>query len=311
MKKEKDLLKKWGWEYPYLHGMQLALKGNRRETRNGVTKARFVHQMRFDLKKGFPLLTTKKVNFNLIVAELLWFIEGGRKASEEPGDIYRRLSTHRLNEIYGKKASIWDGDANNFKGKGKAEFEGDCGRIYGAQWRTWHASSGQVIDQLQDTINTIKNDPTTRYARVTAWNPAEIHDMALPACHTDFQLFVRFGKNGKKYLSLHMNQRSCDMFLGVPFNIASYGLLAHIIAQVCDYEVDELIVTLNDYHVYEKHIQAVKTQLARTPHRIHPKLWINPDVKDIDSFTMEDFKISNYYPQEKIKAELLTKVVKK
>lgn len=332
---------KYGWEYPYLYGMQLALHGNRRETRNGVTRARFVHQMRFDLKKGFPLLTTKKVNFDLVIAELLWFIEGGRKPNRARGEIYGRLSTHRLSEIYGKTCHIWDGDAENFKKKGKALFDGDCGPIYGSQWRNWgtfvfHPGHYEIpdhmhfalppgraskywkgdswekgkIDQLANMIHLLKDDPTSRYMRVSAWNPAELHDMSLPACHTDFQCFVRFGKNGKKYLSLHMNQRSCDMFLGVPFNIASYALMTHILAQVCGYEVDELIITLNDYHVYEKHVAAVKKQLARTPDRRRPKLWINPEVKDIDSFTMQDFKILNYYPQERIRAELLTKNIK-
>lgn len=339
---EKDLIKKYGWEYPYLYGMQLASKGNRRDTRNGATRAHFVHKMRFDLKKGFPLLTTKEVNFDLIKAELLWFIEGGRKPNNSRGEVYGRLSTKRLSEIYGKPCHIWDGDASNFKGKGKAQFDGDCGRIYGSQWRnlnrftfipghyefpegmhfvlppgkdspfwkvdTWKREN---IDQLANMVNFFKKDPASRYARVTAWNPAEIDDMALPACHTDFQCFVRFAKNGKKYLSLHMNQRSCDMFLGVPFNIASYALLTHLIAQVCGYEVDELIVTLNDYHVYEKHLTAVKKQLTRHPDRRRPQLWINPEVKDIDSFIIDDIKILNYHPQEKIKAELLTAVVKK
>lgn len=311
MRNQKELHSQYGWEYPYLHGMDLALHGNRRETRNGATFAQFAHQMRFDLKKGFPLLTTKKVNFDLIVAELLWFIEGGRKPNKGRGEVYGRLSIHRLSEIYGKPCHIWDGDAKNFDHKDRAQFSGDCGRIYGAQWRGWNGANRKNIDQLANVIHLLRTDPTSRYMRVTAWNPAELDDMALPACHTGFQCFVRFGKDGKKYLSLHMNQRSCDMFLGVPFNIASYALKTHMLAQVCGYEVDELVITLNDYHVYEKHRDAVKKQLVRTPHRVRPKLWINPEVKDIDSFKMEDFKILNYYPQASIKAELLTAVVKK
>jgi len=307
---EKDLIKKYGWEYPYLHGMQLALKGNRRETRNGVTFAKFVHQMRFDLKRGFPLLTTKEVNFDLVKAELLWFIEGGRKPNKSRKEVSRRLSTHRLSEIYGRKCMIWDGDADNLKSRGLSRFDGDCGPIYGAQWRSWRSLQYEDIDQLEILTDLIKKDYTTRYGRVSAWNPEELPEMSLPACHTDFQCFVRKEKD-KYYLSLHMNQRSCDMFLGVPFNIASYALLTHKIAHVCNYEVDELIITLNDYHVYEKHLAAVKKQLTRTPHRFRPKLWLNPAVKDIDSFTMDDIKILNYYPQEKIKAELLTAVVKK
>ena len=158
MKKEKDLLKKYGWEYPYLYGMQLAMKGNRRETRNGVTYAKFVHQMRFDLKKGFPLLTTKEVNFDLVKAELLWFIEGGRKPNKSRGEIYRRLSTHRLSEIYGKKASIWDGDAENLKKRGLSQFDGDCGPIYGAQWRLWRKPDGSYEDQIAELITKLKSD---------------------------------------------------------------------------------------------------------------------------------------------------------
>ncbi len=339
-----SLHEKYGWEYPYLSAMQACLEtGDRRETRNGVTLAHFVHQMRFDLKKGFPLLTTKEVNFKLIVAELLWFLEGGRKPNKDGGEIYGRMSLKRLEEIYGKPMKqMWVGDAENFKKRGKAQFEGDCGRIYGSQWRGWkkytfvpaHAeipegmhfniSLGrgskywkedtwrqESIDQIADLINKLKSDYTGRYARVTAWNPAEIVDMSLPACHTDFQCFVKKDKEERSHLSLHMNQRSCDMFLGVPFNIASYALLTHMIAQVCGMEVDELPITLNDYHVYEIHTEAVKEQLSRTVSTEMPQLWINPNVKDIDSFTMDDFEIRNYNPQGRIKAEVLTEVVKK
>lgn len=344
MKTDISLQEKYGWEYPYLSAMQSCVEtGDRRETRNGVTLAHFVHQMRFDLKKVFPLLTTKDTNFKLIVAELLWFLEGGRKPKKERGEIYGRMSLKRLEEIYGKKITqMWVGDAENFAKRGKAKFEGDCGRIYGSQWRDWkkytfvpaHAEipegehycippgpgsehwkedtwKQESLDQLADMIKKIKADYTGRYARVTAWNPGELDDMALPACHTDFQCFVKKDAEGKFHLSLHMNQRSCDMFLGVPFNIASYALLTHMIAQVCDMEVDEFIVTLNDYHDYEIHVNQVKEQLMRTVNEELPQLWINPEIKDIDGFTMNDFEIRNYHPQSKIKAEVLTEVVKK
>lgn len=329
-----SLHEKYGWEYPYLSAMQACLEtGDRRETRNGVTLAHFVHQMRFDLKKGFPLLTTKKVNFKLIVAELLWFLEGGIKPNKDRGEIYGRMSLKRLEEIYGKPITqMWVGDAENFKKCGKAQFEGDCGRIYGSQWRGWNdikkvpnsiVGGGEdavicpehyqenAIDQIADLIKKLKSDYTGRYAKVTAWNPAEIVEMSLPACHTDFQCFMKKDKEEKFHLSLHMNQRSCDMFLGVPFNIASYALLAMMLAQVCDMEIDELIITLNDYHVYEIHTEQVKEQLSRTVSEELPQLWINPEVKDIDSFTMDDFEIRNYNPQERIKAEVLTAVTKK
>lgn len=337
-----SLHEKYGWEYPYLSGMQACLEtGDRRETRNGVTYAKFVHQMRFDLKKGFPLLTTKEVNFELIVAELLWFLEGGRKPNKTRSEIYGRMSLKRLEEIYGKTLTqMWVGDAENFKKRNIDQFKGDCGRIYGAQWRDWrkysfipaHAeipegehyvvSPGpgsscwkednykvESIDQVADLIEKLKTDPYGRYGRVTAWNPGEIFDMSLPACHTDFQCFVRTGHD-KNFLSLHMNQRSCDMFLGVPFNIASYALLTYMLAQVCNLYVDELIVTLNDYHVYEDHIPMVQEQLTRTAGKM-PKLWINPEITDIDSFSVRSFELREYKPQSKIKAKVLTAILKK
>ncbi len=301
----------FGWEAPYLSAMQSCLEeGDKRETRNGVTYAKFVREMRFDLKKGFPLLTTKELNFPLIVAELLWFIEGGRNPDVTKGEVSGRMSLLRLQQIYGKPIKqMWVGDAENFKKKNKHQFEGDCGRIYGSQWRSWNTTEGLNIDQLDELITKLTSDYTGRYARVTAWNPAELHEMSLPACHTDFQCFVRKVED-TFFLSLHMNQRSCDMFLGVPFNIASYALLTHMIAQVCGYVVDELIVTLNDYHVYEAHISAVNEQLHRIVGDEIPQLWINPDIRSIDLFTMSDIKILNYQPQGRIKADVLTTSVK-
>lgn len=296
---------KFDWEYPYLSAMDHLIKnGNRRETRNGVTIADFVRTMRFDLEKGFPLITTKTVNFRLILAELLWFIEAGKKPNSEREEILGRMSIHRLEEIYGKPITqMWVGDAKNFKEK-NAQYDGDLGRIYGSQWRGWNTTYGAEIDQFRNLIKLIKTDQTSRYMRVTAWNPGEIWDQALPACHTDFQCFVKDGK-----LSLHMNQRSCDMFLGVPFNIASYALLTHMLAQVCGLGVGELIITLNDYHIYDEHIEQVKEQLSRKP-RPMPRLLINPNVKDIDTFTMGDFQLERYNPHPAIKARVLTSNVK-
>lgn len=305
---ERELIESSGWEYPYLSAMNACLEsGDRRETRNGVTLANFVRTARFDLKKGFPILTTKFVNFELILAELLFFLEGGRRPNSERGEVRGRLSLKRLEEIYQKEIKqMWVGDAENLKKRGKAQFEGDLGPIYGSMWRSWPTSSGEYIDQLLGAIEKIKSDYTTRYARVTAWNPEYISEMSLPACHTDFQLFVRKDKDGVSHLSLHMNQRSCDMFLGVPFNIASYALLQMMIAQVCGMEVDEFIVTFNDYHVYEEHVEQVREQLKRSPSVEIPQLWINPEIKDIDGFTMKDFELRNYHPQGRIKAPVLT-----
>ncbi len=260
------------------------------------------------------MLTTKSVNFDLVLAELLWFIEGGSKPNQDRGEIRGRMSLKRLEEIYGKPITqMWVGDAENFKKRGKAQFEGDLGKIYGSQWRSWKCVTDDgcsvevsSLDQLADLLKTLKGDYTSRYMIVTAWNPAELHDMSLPACHRDFQCFVRRDENGKFHLSLHMNQRSCDMFLGVAYNIASYGAFTNIIAQASDMEVDELIITLGDYHVYDAHVEQAKEQLQRSPSAERPQLWINPEIKDIDGFTMKDFELRNYHPQGRIKAPVLT-----
>ena len=301
----------FGPETEYLSPVDYLLKnGDPREVRNGSTLADFYHPMHFDIAQGFPLLTTKSLNFDLIKAELLWFLEGGREPNSDRGEIYGRMSKHRLSEIYGKACTIWDGDYENFLAAGKTRFDGDCGRIYGAQWRDYstyfnHATNdqGRMLyvreskDQLAELIKKIKEDPNGRYARVTAWNPAELHDMALPACHTDFQCYVGLNSNGEKALHMHMNQRSCDMFLGVPFNIASYALLLHMLAQVCNLAVGYLHITLNDYHIYthegKSHVEQCKLQLTRTPYAM-PKLWLNPDIKDIDDFDMNSIKLIEY-----------------
>jgi len=306
----------YGWETPYLSALEHLLNhGEKRETRNGVTLADFVHTMRFDLKEGFPILTTKKVNFNLLLAELLWFLEGGLKPNPNRQEIAGHMSLRRLEEIYGDHITqMWVGDAENFKERGKSLFPGDCGRIYGSQWRSWkkytHLGGAaniiqtEEIDQIVSLIKKLKENPSGRYARVTAWNPGELDLMSLPACHTDFQCFV---KNGK--LSLHMNQRSADMFLGVPFNIASYALLTHMLAQVTSYDVGEIIITFNDYHIYEAHIPQVKEQLSRRPFK-RPKLSIDESIKDIDSFRLNHFHLSDFFHHPAIKAPVLTANVK-
>ena len=289
--------------------------GDRRKGRNGVTTAIFARQMRFDLQKGFPATTTKELMFDSVVAELLWFLDAGRETDY-------RLSLAKLNQIQGKPydaKNIWTMDQARFAKNGKAKFKGDCGVVYGSQWRRWLRADGSYIDQIADVIKKLKTDPFGRYAIVNAWNPAEIDDMCLPPCHRDFQLFVRHsGRRDKKmYLGLSMNQRSCDMFLGVPFNIASYALLTHMIAQCVDMVPGELVITLTDCHIYlaglnakgnstpsKTHINAVNEQLSRKPMKA-PRLWINPDIKDIDSFTMDDFKLIGYKHRDKIKAPLL------
>lgn len=292
--------------------------------------------MRFDLTQGFPLLTTKKVNFKLILAELLWFLEAGRKPDKERGEIHGRLSTKRLDEIYGDTSNIWDGDANNFREIGKALFDGDCGRIYGSQWRSWqkheviatqpqdvvdnHRYANHLytttkvteVDQIKDLIQKLKTDPTSRYMRVVAWNPGEMDSMALPACHAGFQCFVRTDEydSAISRLDLHMEQRSCDMFLGVPFNIASYAILTHMLAQASGLQVGELIITLQDYHSYEAHQEQIKLQLSRQP-LTPPKLILDKGVTDIDGFTMGNVRLEGYYSHPGIRAPLLTKNIKK
>ncbi len=291
------------------------VNGSVRVTRNGVTTAILAHQMRFDLLKGFPAVTTKFLAFEVVKAELLWFLDAG----EDSG---YRLSLAKLNEYMGKAPqarNIWTHDQARFASQGKAKFEGDCGRIYGAQWRNWINAQGKTYDQITKVINQLKDDPFSRYHVVNAWNPGEIDDMCLPPCHMKFQLFVRPNpQGGKMFLDLSMDQRSCDMFLGVPFNIASYALLLHMIAQCVDMVAGELVMTLEDCHVYlaalegEQKVQnytrghgnQVKEQLSRTPLEA-PTLWLNPDITDIDSFTMRDIRLEKYRSHEKIPAEML------
>nr|AIA13811.1 thymidylate synthase [uncultured bacterium] len=261
-------------------------QGVDRQGRNAVTRALFVEQMRFKMSDGFPAMTTKRLAFKAVKSELLWFLEGSN-------------DDNRLKELNGSEKTIWTANAQASYWKPKAKFDGDLGRIYGVQWRSWLGPDGRVIDQIAQAIDKIKNDPSNRRIIVSAWNPGEIDQMALPPCHMLFQFFVANGK-----LSLHMVQRSCDMFLGVPFNIASYSLLLHMVAQVTGTTADECILTLNDAHIYHPHFDAVNEQLSREPMKLC-SLWLNPEIKDINDFTMDDIRLENYESHPTIPAEMI------
>jgi thymidylate synthase len=261
-------------------------EGVDRKGRNAVTRALFAQQMRFNMEDGFPAVTTKKLAFKAVTSELLWFLEGS-------GD------DNRLKELNGSERTIWTDNAEAPYWKPKAKFPGDLGRIYGVQWRKWQSPDGRIIDQIKNVVEKLKTDPNDRRLVVTAWNPGEIDQMALPPCHMMFQFFAANGK-----LSLHMVQRSCDMFLGVPFNIASYALLLAMIAQVVNMTPHEVVLTLNDAHIYHEHFDAVKEQLSREPMKL-PKLWLNPEIKDIDKFTMADIKLVDYVSHPAIKAKMI------
>lgn len=255
------------------------------EGRNGKTRKLFAKQMRFNLEDGFPAVTTKKLAFKAVKSELLWFIEGS-------GD------DNRLKELNGSEKTIWTANAEAEYWKPKAKFDGDLGRVYGVQWRSWQKPDGGTVDQLGEIIERIKTNPNDRRLIVSAWNPGELDQMALPPCHMMFQFFVANDK-----LSLHMYQRSCDMFLGVPFNIASYSLLLAMVAQVTDLTPHECVLTLGDAHIYHDHLTQVEEQLTRTPHPL-PTLWLNPNRKSIDDFVMDDIRLENYKHDETIKAPM-------
>lgn len=263
-------------------------KGIDREGRNGKTRALFTLQLRFKMAEGFPAITTKKLAWKAVVSELLWFLEGS-------GD------DNRLKEILGKnkdEKTIWTDNANADYWRPKAKFPGDLGRVYGVQWRHWRKPDGTEVDQLADLVAKLKKDPSDRRLIVTAWNPGELGEMALPPCHMIWQCFV-----AKNKISLHMFQRSCDMFLGVPFNIASYALLLAMLAQVTNLEPDELIITLGDAHIYHSHFAAVQEQLVREPLPL-AKLKLNKAVKNIFDFKMSDIELAGYQHHPAIRAEM-------
>ena len=276
----------------YLDALKYVLEnGIEKENRTGIkSRAVFGMQMRFNMEDGFPAITTKKLAWNSVVSELLWFIEG---SNDE-----RRLAEILYGTRDKGRKTIWTANAEADYWKPKAKFEGDLGRIYGVQWRKWKSPEGKEIDQLANAIKMINDDPTSRRIIVNAWNAGELDKMALPPCHAFFQFFV-----AEKKLSLLMYQRSCDMFLGVPFNIASYSLLLNIVAQVTGLKAGEFVHTLGDAHIYNNHIEQVKEQLKRKPFPL-PTLKLNPNIKDIDSFKMEDIELQNYSYHPPIKAEM-------
>ncbi|WP_448519152.1 thymidylate synthase [Rhodoflexus sp.] len=246
--------------------------GVRKTDRTGTgTISVFGYQTRFDLAAGFPLVTTKKVHLKSIIHELLWFLQGSTN-----------IAYLKANGV-----SIWDD---------WADADGELGPIYGKQWRSWHTCDGRTIDQIGQLIAQIKRDPDSRRLIVSAWNVADIAQMALPPCHVLFQFYVAEGK-----LSCQLYQRSADVFLGVPFNIASYALLTLMIAQVCELQPGEFIHTFGDVHIYLNHLDQVKLQLSREPRPL-PQMVLNPSVKDIFAFKYEDFQLLNYDPHPAIKA---------
>ena len=259
----------------YLDLLQRVLdEGVRKSDRTGTgTISVFGHQMRFNLQDGFPCLTTKKLHLKSIIHELLWFLAGD-------------TNIKYLND---NGVRIWDEWADE---------NGNLGHVYGYQWRSWKTPDGQTIDQISNLVKSLKENPDSRRHIVSAWNVADIDNMALPPCHALFQFYVADGK-----LSCQLYQRSADLFLGVPFNIASYALLTMMLAQVCGYQYGEFIHTFGDAHIYLNHLEQVHTQLERTPRPL-PKMKINPDVKDIFSFKYEDFELVDYNPYPHIKAEV-------
>ena len=298
----------------YLHVLnQVLTEGTIKDDRTGIgTISYFGMQQRYDLSKSFPAVTTKRLAWRSVVSELLWFIEGS-------GD-EKRLREILHGDPNSVKDTIWTANATAPYWQPRAQFDGDLGRVYGVQWRHWRTPVEHTketfkddfgnqynrqgtlrikeVDQLSTLIAGIKNDPNGRRHILSAWNPGELDAMALPPCHVMAQFYVNQGR-----LSCQMYQRSCDMFLGVPFNIASYSLLTALVAQVCNLDVGEFVHVLGDAHIYLNHVEQVKEQLNREPLPA-PQLWLNPEIKDITKFTMADIRLDGYTSHAPIKAEM-------
>lgn len=257
----------------YLDLMRHVLdKGHDKSDRTGTgTRSVFGWQMRFDLSEGFPVLTTKKLHLKSIIHELLWFLQGDTN----------------IKYLQDNGVRIWDE---------WADAQGDLGPVYGKQWRRWETPDGRLVDQISQLVHSLKHNPDSRRHIVSAWNPGDVDNMALPPCHCLFQFYVADGK-----LSCQLYQRSADIFLGVPFNIASYALLTLMLAQVCGYQPGEFVHTLGDAHLYSNHVEQARLQLTRTPRPL-PTMWINPAVNDIFAFKFEDFRLDNYDPHPHIAA---------
>lgn len=310
-------------EQSYLDLCRYVLKnGTKKEDRTGTgTVSVFGYQMRFDLQKGFPLLTTKKVPFRLIASELLWFLKGDtniRYLLQHNNNIWNEWAFKNWVESeaydgpdmtdFGRRSlqddsfrAAYETQMGRFKQQiltddSFSERFGHLGDVYGKQWRNWKTTQGESIDQLQDIIETIKKNPDSRRLIVSAWNPEDVPSMALPPCHTMFQFYVADNK-----LSCQLYQRSGDIFLGIPFNIASYSLLTHLIAKECGLEVGEFIHTIGDAHLYTNHLEQVETQLSRTPKAL-PTLQINDSLRSVFDASMEDLEIIGYEPHPAIKA---------
>lgn len=263
-------------ETAYLELLRTALeRGEERKDRTGVgTKSLFGAQVRYDLREGFPVLTTKKLHLRSIIHELLWFLKGDTNI--------RYLKENQVR--------IWDEWADE---------NGDLGPVYGKQWRRWEAGNGRIVDQISKLIESLKNNPQSRRHLVSAWNPGEVDQMALPPCHCLFQFYVH--NDGS--LSCQLYQRSADLFLGVPFNVASYSLLTLMLAQVCGLKPGSFVHTMGDAHLYLNHVEQAKLQLSREP-KTFPQMKLNPEVKSLFDFRFEDFELVGYDPHPAIKAEV-------
>lgn len=310
-------------EFAYLDMLKHVIEtGTKKMDRTGTgTVSVFGYQMRFNLSEGFPLLTTKRVPFRLIASELLWFIKGDtniRYLLQNNNNIWNEWAFKNWVESdeysgpdmtdFGRRSQV-DEDFNKVYEEEMDKFKtmilndnefaakyGELGPVYGKQWRNWETSRGETIDQLKHVIEQIKNNPDSRRHLVVGYNPSDVEFMALPPCHSLFQFYVADGK-----LSCQLYQRSGDLFLGIPFNIASYALLTHLIAYECGLEVGDFIHTIGDAHIYTNHIEQVKIQLAREPKHF-PTLQLNPNVASVFDFEMEDIQISEYHPHPTIKA---------